>query len=136
MSLRSTFIGLFFIIGMCAAMLYGISSYFSRDAGMRSAELAFQEKHQSTSVAPSRAMESGGARRSSPSSQPAADETDIDAPIDLDSWYAGETETASPTSLDDWYAAAGTNDGPVETTPRDDSYLINDTEPLISTDPL
>jgi hypothetical protein len=134
MSLRTTFIALFFIIGLCAAMLYGVSSYFSRDAGMRSAELAFQDKHQSAEVAPSRIMESGTSR----SSNSAASDTTAAQPEtapDLDAWYAGETETAA-TSLDAWYAAAGASDGPVDTAPRDDSYLINDTEPFVSTDPL
>ena len=135
MSLRTTFIALFFIIGLCAAMLYGVSSYFSRDAGMRSAELAFQDKHQSAEVAPSRIMESGTSRSSnSAASDPAAVQPET-AP-DLDAWYAGETSETAATSLDDWYAAAGASDGPVDTAPRDDSYLINDTEPFVSTDPL
>lgn len=139
--MRATFIGLFVIIGLCAAMLYGISSYFGRDANMRSAELAFQEKHGTKALPAGRTMESGA----SPVRRAAVKQADT--PIDLDAWY-GETAdgggavtpdtdpAAAGTDLDSWYAAAGSNDGPADTTPPDNSYLVNDTEPFVSTDPL
>ena len=42
---------------------------------------------------------------------------------------------ASP-ELDSWYSEAGSLDAPAETTPEDQSWLVNDTEPLVSTDPI
>ena len=43
--------------------------------------------------------------------------------------------TASP-DLDSWYSEAGSLDAPVEPTPEDQSWLVNDTEPLVSTEPV
>ena len=134
MSLRTTFIGLGVIITLCAAMLYGISSYFSREAGMRDAEMAFQDKHGTKALAPSRQMQSGtgsSSQSTTPVGQPPAEEE-----LDLDSWYAESSTEGEASSLDSWYAAAGSNDGPADTTPPDNSYLINDTEPFSTTDPL
>ncbi|MXO97103.1 hypothetical protein GRI34_11815 [Erythrobacter aquimaris] len=39
-------------------------------------------------------------------------------------------------ALDDWYAQAGTLNAPMEPSPQDNSWLINDTEPLVSTEPV
>ncbi|WP_226699850.1 hypothetical protein [Qipengyuania gaetbuli] len=44
-------------------------------------------------------------------------------------------QQASP-ELDSWYSEAGSLDAPAETTPEDQSWLVNDTEPLVSTDPV
>ena len=44
-------------------------------------------------------------------------------------------QQASP-ELDSWYSEAGSLDAPAETTPEDQSWLVNDTEPLVSTDPI
>ena len=44
-------------------------------------------------------------------------------------------QQASP-ELDSWYSEAGNLDAPAETTPEDQSWLVNDTEPLVSTDPI
>lgn len=44
-------------------------------------------------------------------------------------------QQASP-ELDSWYSEAGSLDAPTETTPEDQSWLVNDTEPLVSTDPI
>ncbi len=134
MSLRSTFIGLAIIVGLCVAMLYGILSYFGREAGMRNAELAFQDEHGAKTLAPSRQVQSGissSPRRTKPHAQPHETEQ-----LDLDSWYAQSESDGTAPSLESWYAAAGSKDGPVETTPSDNSYLINDTEPFGTTDPL
>lgn len=139
--MRATFVGLFLITGLCAAMLYGVSTYFGRDANMRSAEIAFHEKHGTKALPVGRPMESvdSAPRRT------AAARTDTSS--DLDAWY-GETAddggsvtadtgpAAAGTDLDSWYAAAGSNDGPADTTPPDNSYLVNDTEPFVTTDPL
>ncbi|MBT8427521.1 MAG: hypothetical protein KJO02_05780 [Erythrobacter sp.] len=134
MSLRTTFIGLGVIVGLCAAMLYGISSYFDREAGMRDAEMAFQDKHGTKTLAPSRQMQSGtgsSSKSTRPEVQPPAAEE-----LDLDSWYAESGSEGAAPSLESWYASAGSNDGPADTTPTDNSYLINDTEPFSTTDPL
>ncbi|NNC51675.1 MAG: hypothetical protein HKO08_01385 [Erythrobacter sp.] len=134
MSLRTTFIGLGVIVGLCAAMLYGISSYFGREAGMRDAEMAFQDKHGTKRIAPSRQMQSGtgsSSKSTRPEVQPPAAEE-----LDLDSWYAESGSEGAAPSLESWYASAGSNDGPADTTPTDNSYLINDTEPFSTTDPL
>ena len=39
-------------------------------------------------------------------------------------------------ALDDWYAQAGTLNAPMKPSPQDNSWLINDTEPLVSTEPV
>ena len=36
--------------------------------------------------------------------------------------------------LDAWYARAGSN-GPIDPTPQTDDFLVNDTEPVLSTEP-
>ena len=38
--------------------------------------------------------------------------------------------------LDSWYSQAGSMDQPVQPEPEDNSWLVNDTEPLVSTDPV
>lgn len=133
MSLRTTLIGLLVIVGMCAAMLYGISSYFGRDASMRDAEIAFQEKHKADGVAPSRQMESGVSFK--PKREKTATAATDDT-MDLESWYDGAGAGGADADIDSWYAAAGSNEGPADTTPIDNSYLINDTEPFTTTDAL
>ncbi len=42
---------------------------------------------------------------------------------------------AEDRDLAGWYASAGTHDAPVDPAPEDKSHLINDTKPLVSTDP-
>ena len=141
MSLRATFIGLFLITGLCAAMLYGVSTYFGRDANMRSAELAFHEKHGTKTLPAGRPMKSDA---SAPRRNAAAQ---TDTSNELDAWYGetgddggnvapATTKGKAMSDLDSWYAAAGSNDGPADTTPPDNSYLVNDTEPFVTTDPL
>ena len=132
MSLRTTFIGLAIIVGLCAAMLFGISSYFGREAGMRDAEIAFQEKHKAGGVAPSRQMESGTSFK--PKREKTAAATGDG--MDLEEWYGVADSGASDADLDSWYASAGSSEGPADTAPVDNSYLINDTEPYTTTDPL
>lgn len=39
-------------------------------------------------------------------------------------------------ALDEWYSQAGTLNAPMEPSPQDNSWLINDTEPLVSTEPV
>ncbi|UOR16352.1 hypothetical protein [Qipengyuania aquimaris] len=139
--MRATFIGLLVITGLCAAMLYGVSTYFGRDANMRSAELAFHEKHGTKALPAGRPMKSDASvpRRNAPEQ--------TDTSNDLDAWYGetaddggngapATTSSKDRSDLDSWYAAAGSNDGPADTTPPDNSYLVNDTEPFVTTDPL
>ena len=45
-------------------------------------------------------------------------------------------ESRQDDDLASWYASAGANDPPADTAPEDKSHLINDTRPLVSTDPL
>lgn len=46
-----------------------------------------------------------------------------------------DPQPAQDRDLAGWYASAGTSDEPVDPAPEDKSHLINDTQPLVSTDP-
>ena len=113
MSLRSTFVGLALIIALCGASLYLMKSYFGRDAQMRDAERNFLSEHAAGPAISSEA---------SPAWSEAA---------------AGREGTPGqePLTLDNWYADAGADEGPIDTTPEDKSYLINDAQPLVDTEP-
>lgn len=136
MSLRSTFIALFLIIGLCAAMLYGVSSYFGRGADMRNAELAFQEKHGKPGISAGRAVESGTRFRKTKKAEPVSPPATADTGSNPDGWYAATGIPGEGDDLSSWYAEAGSLDGPVDPQPEENSFLINDTQPLVSTDPL
>ena len=137
MSTRSTLIGLFVVLLVCGALVFGVIAYFGRDADMRSAEIAFRDKYGTVSSATVAARPQGEARQATgPSqSQSASKERDKASSDEMDDWY-GESSSKSGSDLDNWYAAAGASDGPTDPTPDDKSYLVNDTQPLVSTDPL
>ena len=125
MNLRSTLIGMFLIVALCGGSLYALQSYFSRESQMRNAERAFLTSHEAE-AAPPRAA----AKTSAP--PPAVS---WDQPEDT---VAG-VETAAdeqPLTLDAWYASAGSNEGPVDPTPVDNSYLINTAEPYSDGEPI
>lgn len=113
MSLRSTFIGIALIIVLGGGGLYVLQSYFGREAQMRSSERTFLAEHAAGSTVPV----------STPSEAPAILGDD---PPEL-----ARSSPQEPMTLDSWYADAGVAEGPVDTTPEDKSYLINDAKPLI-----
>ena len=137
MSTRSTLIGLFLVFLVCGALVFGVVAYFGRDADMRSAEIAFREKYGMVSSASVAARPQGPSRQATGPSQspPPSQGRDKASSEDMDDWY-GESSSRSGSDLDNWYAAAGASDGPADPTPEDKSYLVNDTQPLVSTDPL
>jgi hypothetical protein len=113
MSLRSAFIGITLIIALCGGGLYVLQSYFGREAQMRSSERTFLAEHVAGSAVP--------------------DSTQSDAPAILGDVppELARSSPQEPMTLDSWYADAGAAEGPVDTTPEDKSYLINDAKPLI-----
>lgn len=113
MSLRSAFIGIALIIALCGGGLYVLQSYFGREAQMRSSERTFLAEHGAGFTMPV----------STPSEAPAILG---DVPPEL-----ARSSPQEPISLDSWYADAGATEGPVDTTPEDKGYLINDAKPLI-----
>ena len=116
MQFRATLIGLFVIVALCAGGLFAVFSYFGRDAEMRSAELAYQAAH-ADEIASAQARHAarhadepgGGVDYGGGSEKPASEEE---------------------IALDDWYASAGTDEGPFDPTPEDNSWLINDAQPI------
>ena len=113
MSLRSTFIGIALIIVLCGGGLYVLQSYFGREAQMRSSERTFLAEHTAGSTLP------GSTPREAPAMLG-------NVPPEL-----ARSSPQEPMTLDSWYADAGVAEGPVDTTPEDKSYLINDAKPLI-----
>ena len=126
MNLRSTLIGMFLIVALCGGSLYALQSYFSRESQMRNAERAFLTSHEAE-AAP---------RRTSA-------KTSTTTPAQV-SWDEPKTEAAAaeapadeqPLTLDAWYASAGSNEGPIDPTPVDNSYLINTAEPYSDGEPM
>ncbi|QZD90642.1 hypothetical protein K3148_04405 [Qipengyuania aurantiaca] len=126
MNLRSTLIGMFLIVALCGGSLYALQSYFSRESQMRNAERAFLTSHEAKAAPP---------RAAPKTSTPQPAQVSWDLPEDT---VAG-VETAAddqPLTLDAWYASAGSNEGPVDPTPVDKSYLINTAEPYSDGEPI
>ena len=126
MNLRSTLIGMFLIVALCGGSLYALQSYFSRESQMRNAERAFLTSHEAEAAPP---------RTAPKTSTPPPPAVSWDQPEDT---VAG-VETAAdeqPLTLDAWYASAGSNEGPVDPTPVDNSYLINTAEPYSDGEPI
>ena len=117
MSMRATMLGLGMLVLLCGAGVFGVYSYFSRDAQMREAERSYNMLHadriaaaQAAHAARLRAQQGKTLPRRSAQAA-AASETDM--------------------SLDDWYADAGSQDEPFDPAPEDKSYLINDAAPTL-----
>ena len=115
--MRTVILSFGLLVLMCSAGVYGVYSYFSRDAEMRASERRYNTKY-AEQIAQAQAAHAARAK--------AADTDDAwgsGADSDL---YSEEEEL----DLDNWYAASASDDGPLDTEPEDYSYLIDDTVPF------
>ena len=131
MPLRQTIIGAVMILVMCAAIFFGVTNYFGRGIGERGNDFPLLEGRVN-GPEPSRQMDMD-ARDPQMAEKPVGR---VEGGRVTELLEEGTSAQQPQTDLDSWYADAGSNNGPADTTPVDNSFLINSTEPYTTTDPL